>query len=293
MKVLLHVNYYEKPGGLDELFAIAKEFGYNGVELRWKYHFEDMNQQEYQEKVVSLKKKYPEFEITFGGNIDFCRGEDEAIEKETAEYLQFMEWAKAELNTKVMNFFTGTLVNKEADYYQFHINGSTLAVKEDYERSAKGLKIIGDKAAELDMLIALETHNCYLHDLPAPSRKLMDMTNHNAIGMNLDYGNIVLNKNNISLSESVDILDGKIYYAHLKNALIFDKTFMITHLDQGCINNMDFLNLLKNNLKSGLIALEYPNSGDGIIAAQRDMEYVKSIKKRLGISEEQKFNNGC
>ena len=284
MKVLLHVNYYEKPGGLDELFAIAKEFGYNGVELRWKYQFEDMNQQEYQEKIVLLKKKYPEFEITFGGNIEFCRGEADAVEQETSEYLEFMEWAKLELNTKVMNFFTGLLVNKEVDYCKFHINGSTLAVKEDYERSAKGLKIIGDKASELDMLIALETHNCYLHDLPTPSRKLLDLTNHNAIGMNIDYGNIVLNKNKSSLSESFDIFDGKIYYAHLKNVLIFGDSFMVTHLDQGCINNMDFLNILRNNLKSGLIALEYPNTGDGVIAAKRDMEYIKFLTKRLEIS---------
>ena len=275
MKVLLHVNYHEGPGGLDELFEMAKEFDYNGVELRWKYSFDDMNQEEYQEKIISLKKKYPEFEITFGGMVDFCRGEADVVEQETVKYLNFMKWAKSELDTKVMNFFTGTMLNKEVDYYKFHVNGSTLAVNEDYERSAKGLRIVGDKAAELDMLIALETHNCYLHDLPAPSRKLLDMTNHDAIGMNIDYGNIILNKNKCSLPESFDILDGKIYYAHLKNVLMFGETFMVTHLDQGCIDNMLFLNLLKDNLESDMIALEYPNSGDGVIAAKRDMGIYK------------------
>lgn len=284
MKVLLHVNYHERPGGLDELFEIANEFDYNGVELRWKYGFDDMNQKEYQEKVLSLKEKYPEFEITFGGIIDFCRGQTDVVEEETTKYLEFMDWAKTNLNTKVMNFFTGVLHNKEVDDYKFHAHGSTLATNDDYERSAKGLRIIGDKAAELNMLIALETHTSYLHDLPAPSRKLLDMTNHDAIGMNIDYGNIFINKNKSSLSESFDVLSDKIYYAHLKNVLLCGAVCVDTHLEQGDINNMDFLKLLKSNLKSDLITLEYPSSGDGIIAAKRDMEYIKFLKKRLGIS---------
>ena len=41
MKVLLHVNYYEGVNKLDELFRIAQKFGYDGVELRWKYAFDD------------------------------------------------------------------------------------------------------------------------------------------------------------------------------------------------------------------------------------------------------------
>jgi sugar phosphate isomerase/epimerase len=283
MKTLLHVNYYERPGGLDELFKIAKEFGYDGVELRWKYHFSDMSQKEYEKKIISLKKEYPEFEITFVGVIDFCRGKTSIIEQETAEYLDFMEWAKVELNTKVMNFFTGMLVNNEIDLLKFYLHGSKLALNDDYERSANGLRNIGAKATELDILIALETHNCYLHDLPDSSRKLLDMTNHSAIGMNIDYGNIFLNKNKSSISETFKILDGKIYYAHLKNVLISGEQFMITHLNQGDINNMDFLYLLKDRLKSGMLTLEYPSHGDGIIAAKKDMEYLKFLKHRLKI----------
>ena len=36
MKTLLHVNYYEGAGKMDELFRIARKFGYDGVELRWE-----------------------------------------------------------------------------------------------------------------------------------------------------------------------------------------------------------------------------------------------------------------
>ena len=36
MNVLLHVNYYEGPGRLQEFLNTAVKYGYNGVELRGK-----------------------------------------------------------------------------------------------------------------------------------------------------------------------------------------------------------------------------------------------------------------
>ena len=39
MKILLHVNYYEGKGRLRSLFELASQYGYDGVELRWKYAF--------------------------------------------------------------------------------------------------------------------------------------------------------------------------------------------------------------------------------------------------------------
>lgn len=284
MKVLLHVNYFEGAGTLDELFRIADKFGYDGVELRWKYRFPDLNQQEYQNKVAALKSRYPDFEITFGGGIDFCRGEKSEVESGTAAYLEFLEWAKRELDSKVMNFFTGPLLAEGTDYAEFHVHGSGMAEEGDYERAAAGLRIIGAKAAELDMLIALETHNGYLHDLAKPCRKLMDMTGHDAIGINWDQGNILLNRNGESIDEVFAILDGKIYYAHLKNILVYrHQLYLVTHLEQGHIDTMHAVRKLKDNLKSGILTVEYSAPGDGIIAAKRDMEYMKYIKDWLEI----------
>ncbi len=284
MKVLLHVNYYEGAGKLDELFRIAHKFGYDGVELRWKYKFDDMNQEEYQNKVAALKSQYPDFEITFGGIVDFCNGKEDEVELSTVEYIEFMEWAKKELDTKVMNFLTGTMVAENTDYSLFHLNGSGTAEEIHYEKSAAGLKLLGDKAGELGMLIALETHNGYLHDLAKPCRKLMDMTQHDAVGINWDQGNIILNKNGESIDDVFDILDGKIYYAHLKNALVYrHQMYMITHLEQGHIDTMHAVRKLSANLKSGIMATEYSAPGDGIIAAKRDMEYMKYIKEWLEI----------
>ena len=40
---------------------------------------------------------------------------------------------------------------------------------------------------------------------------------------------------------------------------------------------------LKKYLKGGVIATEYPNPGDGIIAAKKDMDYIKFLKDYLDI----------
>ena len=276
MKILLHVNYCEGPGKLPLLFKIAKINGCDGVELRRKYAFADMTQDEYQTCVGGLKSQYPELEITFGGGINFCRGEEDTAKREIEDYSKFIDWAKLSCGTKVLNFFTGTLIARDNDYLNFETNGSAIATAEDYERCAIGLRTIGDIAAASNMLVALETHNCYLHDLVESCRKLMDMTVHDSIGINYDHGNICINRRSKSeIADVFNILGNKIYYAHLKNLLFYKGIFMSTRLEEGDINNLEIMIGLKQNLKSGMLAIEYPCTGDGIMAAKRDMDYIR------------------
>ncbi|MDD2479018.1 MAG: sugar phosphate isomerase/epimerase [Victivallaceae bacterium] len=287
MKVLLHVNYYEGAGKLNEVFALARKNGYDGIELRWKYRFDDMTQAEYQNRVAALKSEWPDAEIVFGGCVDFCRGKADETATELAEYLEFLKWSARECGTKVMNFFTGGMLAPEAQHWQFDLNGSGCASEEEYQRAADGLRKVGDAAAKSNILIALETHNQYLHDLAKPCRKLMDMTKHDAIGINYDHGNIILNKNGESIADVFKIIGDKIYYAHLKNMFIVgggaDGSYLCTRLADGHINTREVMAGLKKQLRSGMIALEYPNRGDGHYAAMKDIEYIKYLKKELTI----------
>lgn len=286
MKILLHVNYHEGPNRLRNLFKLAADNGYDGVELRWKYTCGDLDQRQYREEVASLKSAHPQMEIVFGGNVNFCRGNADDVRQETENYLEFMTWARQECGTRVMNFFTGALLAANTPYHQFHLNGSAIATEEDYHRSAAGLRAVGNHARELGILIALETHNGYLHDLPAPCRKLLDLTSHDAVGVNYDHGNIVINANGCPIDAVFDRLGDKIYYAHLKNMLLVSGAvpgYICTRLDGGHINTMTVVKKLQGRLRSGMLALEYPNSGDGIFAARQDMEYMRFIKQYLNI----------
>ena len=54
-------------------------------------------------------------------------------------------------------------------------------------------------------------------------------------------------------------------------------------LSDGHINNFTMMEGLKKHLKSGIFAVEYPNTGDGIYAAYKDIEYIKFLKDCLEI----------
>lgn len=283
MKVLLHVNYFEGPGKLDTLFKLAKINGYDGVELRQKYSFQDMSQNEYLAKVTQFKSDNPEMEIVFGCRVNFARGTASQVEEEVDAFFEFMEWARRICGTKVINFFLDSLQAPGAEYASFHLNGSAIATEEDFVKSAAGLRRVGEQAAKRGMVIALETHNCYIHDLVLSCRKLMDMTAHEAIGINYDHGNIFINQNGSSISEVFNALGSKIYYAHFKNLFKFKNIYMMSQLEHGHINCIEIMTGLKQYLKSGMLATEYPCSGDGIVTAKKDMEYMKFIQEWLNL----------
>ena len=287
MKTLLHVNYFEGKRRLEEFLDLSLKAGYDGVELRWQYKFDDMTQEEYQNRIAAWKSAHPEKEIVFGGVVGYCRGEADKVKKDEASYIEFLKWAAAECGTRVMNFFTGDIQPEGVFWTDYAHNGSGGAEEGDYERSAAGLKTVGAAAADAGVLIALETHNAYLHDLADPCRKLLDMTNCDAVGLNYDHGNIIINPNCNSIQKVFDTVGDKIYYAHLKNMLIISKTpdrsYCGCRLSDGHINTTEVMRRLKNNLRSGRVAVEYPNTGDGIYAAFKDMEYIKFIRDYLEI----------
>lgn len=286
MKVLLHVNYYEGPGEkLERLFRLAADNGCDGVELRWRYRFDDRTQAEYQQTVAKLKHRYPDFEIVFGGNLDFCRGEAAAVAREEAEFGEFLRWAKENCGTRIINFFTGAMVAPGRDFCEFEYNGSGMADAGDYQRAADGLRRVGDLAAAQGIRLALETHNGYLHDLAPACRKLMQATAHPAVGLNYDQGNIQLNVNGSSVDDFFAEAGDWVYYAHLKNVQVVRGQngggFFITRLEEGCINQFRVMELLKTHLQGDCIAIEYPCTGDSFTAARRDMAYIRELKTAL------------
>ncbi|MEI8244198.1 MAG: hypothetical protein WCI51_00120 [Lentisphaerota bacterium] len=69
---------------------MASQYGYDGVELRRKYAFDDLDQTSYQLEVAALKAHYPTMEVVFGGAIDFCSGKKDEVEKTPANICTFL-----------------------------------------------------------------------------------------------------------------------------------------------------------------------------------------------------------
>ena len=127
-----------------------------------------------------------------------------------------------------------------------------------------------------------------IHDIGKACAKLMEMTNHDAVGINYDHGNIILNKAGETIDQVFELLPEKIYYAHLKNLLLSglpdgNRTYTGVRLSDGHINQYTVMQYLKKHLKTGIVAIEYPSSGDGVIAAIKDMEYIRFLKSELNI----------
>ncbi len=283
MKVLLHVNYFEGAGKFDTLFKLIRVNGADGVELRATRYY-DMDKAGYRALVEELKQKNPDLELAFGYPLHFSSVDAETQKREFAEFVEFIDWAGAKVGTTLLNLFTDALFDPKQTYWHYDKYGSAMADDALFARHAAGLTAVGRELEKRHMLGALETHNCYIHDLAKPCRKLLDLIGSDAIGINYDHGNIFLNRNGESIPEVLEILKGRIYYAHLKNLMkTQDWQYMATHLDAGHIDTYQVLAGLKNELKSGMFAIEYACTGDGVIAARRDMEYIRYLREWLDI----------
>ena len=282
MKVLLHETY--STGKLENLFNLALENGCDGIEIHRLNRGREADQEAYCRKAAELKNAHPEMEIVFSiGAVKLSRGNPDEVAAEIDIRIKFMEWAARECGVRVMNFYTDMLSNPGGEP---HMTGSAQATESDYEKNAAHLRILGDAAASFGALLVIETHHGYLHDIPASCRKLIDLVEHDAVGINYDAGNIFLNQNGGTVADAFNLIGDKIYYAHLKNLLKLPNSYMaVTHLEDGHINQMEVMAGLKTHLRSGMLAIEYPASGDGVIAARRDMDYVRFMKSYLKIGD--------
>ncbi|MBO5924105.1 MAG: TIM barrel protein [Lentisphaeria bacterium] len=278
MKVLLHVNYYEGAGKFETLFKIIKAVGADGVELRAKNYY-NMGKENYFAMVEDLKQRYPELELAFGYQLPFNTDAD-TQKQDFEDFVNFLDWAKEKCGTKLLNMFTDNLIAEGVDYYDFSLNGSALATEEMYARHGEGLTRAGNELEKRGMIAGLETHNCYIHDIAKSCAKLAEYIKSPAVGFNYDHGNIFLNKNGETIDEVFELLKGKIHYAHLKNLMRSRdlKYYYATHLEAGHIDTGKVLGKLKDEVKSGIIAVEYACPGDGFIAAKRDIEYVNFLR---------------
>ena len=140
-------------------------------------------------------------------------------------------------------------------------------------------------AAELDFAFAFETHNCYLHDLPEPTRKLVDRIDRPSVGINFDYGNIILHPSRPSLEKSIQECGDTIKYLHLKNVYLLPglkyQNYLSCPLADGAINNREFLKLMKARNYTGPICIEAPRPGDRGHFAVEDRAYLKQLMAEI------------
>ena len=289
-KVIMHINYgevtYDSYGKrtIDEICKQAADLGFDGIEFRGvpPMELKDLSFKEYATQIAEGKKKYGLSEILFGIGLKDCTNTDkEAREKCIAEAVDKARIANELCGTTICNTFgawtRSTISTAPAASYEFH--GSAAATQLDWDLTVDSFQKLGRELEKLGVKFGFETHMSYIHDLPEPSKKLVDLIDSPAVGINMDYGNTAYFPVRPTVEEAIELYGDKLFYTHLKNSsAIPGSTFrMATGLGDGDINHRAYYAKLREVGFDGPIGIEAPRGGDRIWFAKQDLDYFKSV----------------
>ena len=283
--VIMHVNFAEFPRAgefdgksIDDICRMAAELGYEGVEFRSRLPgcLGNATSEDYYRQIAEGKKKYGLKEILLGVVVADCMNPDKEVRAEAVKTAIKKAQLISDLcGTTVCNTnavpirSTDTSIDPRA--FEFH--GSAAATEEMWNLTVDTYQQIGKGLEPLGVKFAFETHMCYIHDLPEPSRRLVDLIDSSMIGINMDYGNTAYFPKKPTVTETIDIYGDKLFYAHLKNSV----NKQGCALAEGEINHRVYLKKLRDVGFSGPIAIEAPRPGDRTWFAQQDLAYYKAV----------------
>jgi sugar phosphate isomerase/epimerase len=284
--IILHINYVEYGYTILEECQRAVAWGYDGIEFRRKRSQVKETPEEYLDAIAAAAKQTGLKHVLFGGPGPNLMTGDAAVRRaEVEECVAFYRAAAKRFKLTVCNTMTGTLVAAGAQYSEYDKNGSNAATEEQWEWAVEGFQTLGDVATELGFRFAFETHMCYLHDLPEPSRQLVDRIGRKSVGLNFDYGNIVYHAQKPPLDKAIETCGDTIYYLHLKNTFIVSglkyQNAIPCPLSDGVIDNRALLKQMKGRGYDGPICIEAPRQGDKEHFAVEDVTYLKRLMAEL------------
>lgn len=284
--IIMHCNFCEQGQTLDEMCRLAATWGYDGVEFRRRRHGIAETVEDYLSSIAAAADRSGLKHVIFGGPGGNFMSPDAAVRaRELEEMVTFYRAAAARFSLTVCNTMAGPLLNpaKGVTYSDYHCQGSAVAQPVHWEWATEGFRVLGALAEELGFRLAFETHMGYLHDLPEPSRKLVDSIGSPAVGINLDYGNAVHFPQPVPLADAIRQCGNRLYYTHLKNYATVRGAAarLATGLADGDINNREFMRLLLAAGYDGPLCIEAPRAGDREWFARQDLAYLKAVLRDL------------
>ena len=289
-KVIMHINYgeitYDSYGKktIDDICKQAAETGFDGIEFRGvpPKELSELSFKEYATQIAAAKKKYGLSEILFGIGVKDCTNDDKDVRaKGVATALEKIQIASELCGTTICNTFAAIhrspISTAPGTSYEFH--GSAAATQKDWDLTVDTFQQFGKGLEKLGVKVGFETHMNYIHDLPAPAKKLVDLIDNPMIGINMDYGNTAYFPVRPTVEETIDLYGDKLFYTHLKNSspVPGSSLRMATGLGDGEINHRLYYAKLLEAGYTGPIGIEAPRGGDRVWFAQQDLNYFKSV----------------
>jgi sugar phosphate isomerase/epimerase len=279
--IIMHVNYCEQGQTLPEMCRKAVDWGYDGIEFRRRRTGTREEPEAYLDAVARAADDAGLKYVLFGGpGVELMTDDAARRGSEVESAVAFYRMAASKVRLTVCNIMSGSLRNpdKGVPGGEYHRHGSSVATEKHYDWAAEGFKVLGRLAEELGFRFAFEIHMGYLHDLPAPTKKLLERIGSPAVGALLDHGNVVYFPGAPALKDSIPLLGKHLFYVHLKNSMgLRDGGRFPVGLGDGEINHREYLRLLKENGFSGPICVEAPRQGDREWYARQDIAYIKAL----------------
>lgn len=281
--LVMHINYLEQGQSLDYLCRRAVEWGFDGVEFRHKTATSG-DPEPYLDRIASAVAQSGLRLVSFGmPGPDLMLADPNQRDREIYDYEHFLTLVAERFTLTALNTAVGALLHPDpkVNPEDYTLQGSAISREEHWEQAVEGFRRIAVTCERLDLQLALEIHPGYLHDLPAPTLKLIEMIGSNRIGANLDYGNVVYFPGHPSLEDSVGMLSKHLLLVHLKNSVSVGGHRLPVSLSEGEINHRSFLSLLRNHEYHGSLCIEAPRSGDRESFAKPDLDYLKTLLSDL------------
>jgi len=287
-KTIMHINFgeieYDSYGkkSIDDICKQAAETGFDGIEFRGMppQELRHLSFREYATQIGEAKKKYGLSEILFGNSLAGCDSNDQSVrDKVIAEALEKAKIVQDICGTTLCNTFASKIVSKDASVKanEYEKHGSAVATDDEWKYTVDSYQKIGKELEKMGMRFAFETHMNYIHDVPVAAKKLVDLIDSPAIGINMDYGNTFFFPNQPTVQETIDLYGDKLFYTHLKNYTKLANGVLPGYLSDGEINHRLYLAKLKEVGYTGPIGVEAPRSGDRVWFAKQDYAYFKSV----------------
>lgn len=282
--IIVHINCFEQGQGIEEACRKCSEWGYDGIEFR-SGKGQPAPVSEYLDTISRYTEKYKVKYVLFGSpGLQKVTGSRAEREAELEELVDFYESASERFHLTICNSVIGPILNpvKSIPYVDYTKHGSYTATEEHWDWAVYSYKVLGDLARKKGFVFAFEIHRCYLNDTIESTIRLVDMIDNPAVGINLDYGNIVYYKDYPSLKDTINQIGDRLYYVHLKNSVDSGNGGRIpTGLADGDINHREYLKILEERKYEGPVCIEFPIRGDREWHARRDLAYLKGLMQEI------------
>ena len=229
---------------IDEVVKYAKKYGFAGVEIRGIKSDLDIRKSpafsdEHIMQIADLFQKAKIEIVSIDSSARLFSLEKEELKNNIQEAKDYITLAN-KLGAPLVRVFGG------------FVSENIVFIKAK-EQLAKTLSKLGDFAQEMNVTIALETHDSFLTGKDVA--EVMKLTNHKSVGVVWDISNCFWTGEPIE--ETAESLAPYIKLVHIKDSIWTGKEAKLTFIGEGKMPIIKVLKILKNDGYTGYLSYEW------------------------------------